>query len=80
MPLAEKGVRGKGRQPLSPPQHTEPGNKRRRSAITVPFMAELRHAVSFFQARRLYTKTHGFPQSAAPLSGRSPSPDRTESG
>ena len=22
MPLAEKGVRGKGRQPLSPPQHT----------------------------------------------------------
>jgi hypothetical protein len=23
MPLAEKGVRGKGRQPLSPPQHTE---------------------------------------------------------
>ena len=23
MPLAEKGVRGKGQQPLSPPQHTE---------------------------------------------------------
>ena len=23
MPLAEKGVRGKGRQPLSPPQHAE---------------------------------------------------------
>src|SRR5215471_9932068 len=23
MPQAEKGVRGKGRQPLSPPQHTE---------------------------------------------------------
>jgi len=23
MPLAEKGVRGKGRQPLSPPQHIE---------------------------------------------------------
>ena len=23
MPLAEKGARGKGRQPLSPPQHTE---------------------------------------------------------
>jgi len=22
MPLTEKGVRGKGRQPLSPPQHT----------------------------------------------------------
>ena len=22
MPLVEKGVRGKGRQPLSPPQHT----------------------------------------------------------
>ncbi len=22
MPLAEKGVRGKGQQPLSPPQHT----------------------------------------------------------
>jgi hypothetical protein len=30
-PLAEKGVRGKGRQPLSPPQHTEP-----RSAISAP--------------------------------------------
>ena len=25
MPLAEKGVRGKGRQPLSPPQHVETG-------------------------------------------------------
>ena len=25
MPLAEKGVRGKGRQPLSPPQHTVTG-------------------------------------------------------
>ena len=25
MPLAEKGVRGRGRQPLSPPQHTWPG-------------------------------------------------------
>jgi hypothetical protein len=23
MPLVEKGVRGEGRQPLSPPQHTE---------------------------------------------------------
>ena len=31
MPLAEKGVRGKGRQPLSPPQHTET-----RSAISAP--------------------------------------------
>jgi len=31
VPLAEKGVRGKGRQPLSPPQHTET-----RSAISAP--------------------------------------------
>ena len=31
MPLAEKGVRGKGRQPLSPPQHTGP-----RSANSAP--------------------------------------------
>ena len=27
MPLAAKGVRGKGRQPLSPPQHTEAGER-----------------------------------------------------
>ena len=31
MPLAEKGVRGKGRQPLSPPQHAVT-----RSAISAP--------------------------------------------
>jgi hypothetical protein len=31
MPLAEKGVRGKGRQPFAPPQHTEP-----RSAKSAP--------------------------------------------
>ena len=31
MPQAEKGARGKGRQPLSPPQHTEP-----RSANSAP--------------------------------------------
>jgi len=31
MPLAEKGVRGKGRQPLSPPQHTEPLERDERS-------------------------------------------------
>jgi len=30
MPLAEKGVRGKGRQPLSPHQHTvTPGREQR---------------------------------------------------
>ena len=31
MPLAEKGVRGKGRQPLSPPQHTEAPERDERS-------------------------------------------------
>ncbi len=35
MPLAEKGVRGKGRQPLSPPQHAET-----RSAISAPLSRE----------------------------------------
>jgi hypothetical protein len=31
MPLAEKGVRGKGRQPLSPPQHTAASEREQRS-------------------------------------------------
>ena len=31
MPLAEKGVRGKGRQPLSPPQHTVDPERDQRS-------------------------------------------------
>src|ERR1700733_14159066 len=31
MPLAEKGARGKGRQPLSPPQHTEAPEGEQRS-------------------------------------------------
>ena len=31
MPLAEKGVRGKGRQPLSPPQHTVTPERDQRS-------------------------------------------------
>ena len=31
MPLAEKGVRGKGRQPLSPPQHTVTPEREQRS-------------------------------------------------
>ena len=31
MPLAEKGARGKGRQPLSPPQHTEAPEREQRS-------------------------------------------------
>jgi hypothetical protein len=31
MPLAEKGVRGKGRQPLSPPQLTEAPERDERS-------------------------------------------------
>jgi hypothetical protein len=34
MPLAEKGARGKGRQPLSPPQHTVA-----RSANSAPTIA-----------------------------------------
>ncbi len=33
MPLAEKGVRGKGRLPLSPPQHTETPERDERSGI-----------------------------------------------
>ena len=33
MPLAEKGVRGKGRQPLSPPQHTVGPERGQRSRL-----------------------------------------------
>ncbi len=33
MPLAEKGVRGKGRQPLSPPQHTETPEREQRFSL-----------------------------------------------
>jgi hypothetical protein len=35
MPLAEKGVRGKGRQPLSPPQHAVAPEREQRSGIEV---------------------------------------------
>ena len=33
MPLAEKGERGKGRQPLSPPQHPVAREREQRSGI-----------------------------------------------
>jgi len=36
MPLAEKGVRGKGRQPLSPPQHTEIRSAKRFCCRSLP--------------------------------------------
>lgn len=52
MPLAEKGVRGKGRQPLSPPQHTETRGAKRSeldsprfvNTITARDRAHTRHA------------------------------------
>jgi hypothetical protein len=34
MPLVEKGVRGKGRQPLSPPQHPVAPERDQRSGFT----------------------------------------------
>ena len=37
MPLAEKGVRGKGRQPLSPPQHTVAPEREQRSGLKSNF-------------------------------------------
>ena len=36
MPLAEKGVRGKGRQPLSPPQHRRDPERGERSVAEPP--------------------------------------------
>jgi len=37
MPLAEKGVRGKGRQPLSQPQHTMAPEREQRSGLKSKF-------------------------------------------
>ena len=39
MLLAEKGVRGKGRQPLSPPQHTVAPEREQRSGLEDSFRA-----------------------------------------
>jgi hypothetical protein len=43
MPLAEKGVRGKGRQPLSPPQHTATPERNQRSGISAMLVAGTPH-------------------------------------
>jgi hypothetical protein len=48
MPLAEKGVRGKGRQPSSPPQHTV---SRSASSAPVRLIGDRCHDVSTYDER-----------------------------
>ena len=43
MPLAEKGVRGKGQQPLSPPQRCRDRERDQRSDPAPPERIECRH-------------------------------------